>query len=154
MDDFTIVRAVHVLSVMLWIGGVAFVTLVVMPMLKADEAPDARLARFQQTETGFAWQARIWVMIAGLSGFWMVWRADMWSRFAEAHFWWMHAMVTIWLIFVLMLFIVEPLHLHRRMAQSPSPAKDFAKMTRMHQILLALSIVTIFGAVGGSHGLF
>ena len=84
MDDFTLARAVHVLAVILWIGGVAFVTLVVMPMLKASEEPDTRLARFQQIESGFAWQARIWVLIAGASGLWMVWRADMWGRFMEA----------------------------------------------------------------------
>lgn len=53
-----------------------------------------------------------------------------------------------------MLFVIEPLHLHRRMALSPSPALDFARMQRMHQVLLALSTLTIFGVVGGSHGLF
>ena len=47
------------LAIVFRIGGVAFVTLVVMPMLKAQEAPEARLARFAQIESGFAWQARI-----------------------------------------------------------------------------------------------
>ena len=154
MDDFTLARAIHVLAVLLWIGGVAFVTLVVMPMLKASEAPDARLAQFHKIESGFASQARIWVLIAGASGFWMIWRANMWSRFIDASYWWMHAMLAVWAIFALMLFVIEPLHLHRRMAHSPSPARDFAKMVRMHQILLTLSIITIFAAVGGSHGLF
>lgn len=154
MDEFTIIRAIHVLAVTLWIGGVAFVTLVIMPMLKRSEVHDARLARFQQIESGFAWQARIWVLIAGASGIWMSWHADLWSRFADPQFWWMHAMVLVWAIFALMLFVIEPLHLHRRMTNSTSPARDFTKMVRMHQILLALSIITIFGAVGGSHGLF
>ena len=153
MDDFILARIVHVIAIVLWIGGVAFVTLVVMPMLNADEAPDARLARFQQIERGFAWQARIWVLLAGASGLWMVWRADMWCRFADLHFWWMHAMVAVWAIFAVMLFIIEPLHLHRRLAQSIAPASDFAKMVAMHKILLAISLVAIFGAVGGSHGL-
>ena len=122
MDDFTLARAIHVLAVLLWIGGVAFVTLVVMPMLKASEAPDARLAQFHKIESGFASQARIWVLIAGASGFWMIWRANMWSRFIDASYWWMHAMLAVWAIFALMLFVIEPLHLHRRMAHSPSPA--------------------------------
>lgn len=154
MDDYGIARAVHVLTVLLWIGGVAFVTLVIMPMLKASEAPEKRLARFQQIESGFAWQARIWVLLAGASGLWMVWRTDMWSRFYDASYWWMQAMVAVWAIFALMLFVIEPLHLHRRMEQSKDPARDFAKMVRMHQILLTFSIITVFGAVGGSHGLF
>ncbi|MEH6790124.1 hypothetical protein [Parasphingorhabdus sp.] len=154
MDDYSIARAVHVLAVLLWIGGVAFVTLVIMPMLKASEKPEDRLARFQQIESGFAWQTRIWVLLAGASGLWMIWRTDMWSRFYDASYWWMHAMIAVWAIFALMLFVIEPLHLHRRMSQSTDPARDFAKMVRMHQILLTFSIITVFGAVGGSHGLF
>lgn len=153
MDDFILARIVHVIAIVLWIGGVAFVTLVVMPMLNADEMPDARLARFQQIEHRFAWQARIWVLLAGASGLWMVWRADMWSRFADLHFWWMHAMVAVWVIFATMLFVIEPLHLHRHLAQSTTPDRDFAKMVAMHKILLTISLVAIFGAVGGSHGL-
>jgi uncharacterized membrane protein len=31
MDDVTIARALHVLSVVLWIGGVGFVTTVLLP---------------------------------------------------------------------------------------------------------------------------
>lgn len=154
MDDFVLARIVHVIAITLWIGGVAFVTLVVMPMLRAHEVPEARLARFQQIERGFAWQARIWVLLAGASGLWMVWRADTWSRFADIHLWWMHAMVAVWAIFAVMLFIAEPLHLHRRLAQSTTPARDFARMAVMHKILLAASVTAIFGAVGGSLGQF
>ena len=34
MDDFILARAVHVLSVLLWIGGVAFVTTVLLPAVR------------------------------------------------------------------------------------------------------------------------
>ena len=34
MDDFVLARVIHVLSVVLWIGGVAFVTLVLLPGMK------------------------------------------------------------------------------------------------------------------------
>lgn len=154
MDDFTIARAVHVLAVLLWIGGVAFVTLVIMPMLNTNETPDTRLAQFSKIESGFAWQARIWVLIAGASGFWMMWRTDMWDRFLDPSYWWMHAMVAVFAIFALMLFVIEPLHLHRRMSKSTSPAQDFTKMVRLHRLLLTASLITVFAAVGGSHGLF
>ncbi len=153
MDDFALARIIHVLAIVFWIGGVAFVTLVVMPMLNVNEAPDAQLARFQQIERGFAWQARIWVLLAGTSGLWLIWRADMWSRFADLNFWWMHAMVAVWAIFALMLFVIEPLHLRRQLSQSKTPVSDFAKMVTVHRILLAASIIAVFGAVGGSHGL-
>ena len=154
MDGFTIARVLHVVSILFWIGGVAFVTLVVMPSIRAHYPPRDRLASFHRMEGRFAPQARWWVLLAGASGFWMVWRMDLWSRFADLHFWWMHAMVAVWLIFMLMLFLIEPLFLHRRMIASLDPARLFARMERMHRILLAASIVAVIGAVGGSHGLF
>lgn len=118
MDDFALARAIHVIAVLFWIGGVGFVTWVVMPAIRANEAAADRLSRFQQIEGRFAWQARIWVLLAGLTGLWLIHRADMWTRFAEPHFWWMHMMVALWAVFALMLFVLEPLVLHRRMAQS------------------------------------
>lgn len=154
MDDFTLARIVHVVAILFWIGGVGFVTLVVMPAIRANHRERERLAAFHRIEARFAPQARLWVLLAGASGLWMSWRGDLWHRFADAHFWWMHAMVAIWLIFAAMLFVVEPLFLHRRMAHSPRPKADFTRMQRMHNILLALSVLTLIGATGGSHGFF
>jgi uncharacterized membrane protein len=154
MDDLALARSVHVIAVLFWIGGVGFVTWVVMPALRASEAPADRLFRFHQIESRFAWQARIWVALAGLSGLWLIYRADMWARFAQPHFWWMHLMLALWLVFALMLFVLEPLVLHRRMARSITPQADFVRMMRLHQVLSLLGVATVFGAVGGSHGLF
>ncbi|MGE0665812.1 MAG: hypothetical protein AB7O49_04560 [Sphingomonadales bacterium] len=152
MDDFIVARALHVLAVLMWIGGVAFVTLVLFPSIRRDLPPAERLAAFHRFEGRFAPQASVWVLLAGATGFWMTYRADMWSRFAEPQYWWMHAMVVIWLLFATMLFVIEPLFLHRRMNVSPTPSKDFARMERIHRVLLFLSLITVVGAVAGSHG--
>lgn len=154
VDDFAVARAVHVIAVLFWLGGVGFVTWVLMPTLRTTEVSQDRLRRFQQMEARFAWQARLWVLLAGVSGLWLAWRADLWSRFLDGRFWWMHLMVALWIVFALMLFVIELLHLHRRLANTQSPEADFARMIRRHQMLLAISVVTIFGAVGGSHGLY
>ena len=65
-------------------------------------------------------------------------------------------MVAIWLLFTLVLFVAEPLFLHRWFAErarlDPKGALRLAR--RFHWILLTLSLVTIFGAVAGSHGFF
>ncbi|KRW95261.1 hypothetical protein [Paracoccus sp. MKU1] len=154
MDDFTLARIVHVVAVLFWIGGVAFVTTVLIPAIAAAFPAAERLHFFHRIEGRFAPQARLWVLLAGASGLWMVWRGDMWHRFTEAGFWWMHAMLAVWLVFAALLCVVEPLFLHRRMQQSREPGRDFARLARMHRILLALSVVAAIGAVGGSHGLF
>lgn len=154
MDDFTIARIIHVVAVLLWIGGVAFVTTVVIPTIRQLHAPGARLAEFHRLEGRFAPQARLWVLLAGASGFWMTWRGALWDRFADPGFWWMHAMLFVWLVFAVMLFVAEPLFLHRRMVNSARPEVDFARLARMHRLALAVSLLAVIGAVGGAHGLF
>jgi len=83
MDDIIIARAIHILSVLFWIGGVAFVTLVVMPSIRGSFAPDDRLAAFHRIEGHFAPQARVWIVLAGASGFWMIHHTQMWDRFSR-----------------------------------------------------------------------
>lgn len=42
MDDLALARAIHVIAVLFWIGGVGFVTWVIMPALRASERPTDR----------------------------------------------------------------------------------------------------------------
>lgn len=154
MDDFSVARVLHVVAVLFWIGGVGFVTLVAIPAIREIYPSDRRLAAFHRFEGRFAVQARIWVALAGASGLWMTWRGGMWGRFADPAFWWMHAMLAVWLVFAAMLFVIEPLFLHRRMVSSATPAQDFTRLGRMHVLLLAASLIAVIGAVGGAHGLF
>jgi uncharacterized membrane protein len=155
--EFGLARALHVLAVVLWIGGVAMVTTVLLPGIRRAFPPEQRFRVFHALEARFVWQARLTTQLAGASGFWMAWRLDVWDRFRDAGFWWMHAMVLVWLVFTLMLFVIEPLFLHRRLERAlatDGAARMFDRMQRFHQIMLLLSLVTIVGAVGGSHGLF
>jgi uncharacterized membrane protein len=154
--DITVARILHVLSIVLWIGGVGFVTTVMFPAVRKSTPPEGRLAAFLTFEAGFAWQARLSVALAGLSGLYMTYRLDAWDRFMSASYWWMHAMVCLWLIFALMLFLIEPFVLHRRLAaamQRPDSGRIFDRMEGFHRVMLVLSLVTVFGAVAGSHGL-
>ena len=65
------------------------------------------------------------------------------------------AMIAVWLLFKVMLFVVEPSVLHRRsLAQFKSkPEKTFKAVEWLHRIVLFISLVTVFGAVMGAHGL-
>jgi hypothetical protein len=67
----------------------------------------------------------------------------------------MDAMVLVWLIFAGLLFVLEPLALHRRFAEHARRNSEatFRTIHRFHVIVLALSLLTIAGAVAGSHGL-
>jgi uncharacterized membrane protein len=155
MDDLTIARALHVVSIVVWIGGVAFVTTVLLPAIRRLKVPEERMTFFDQIERPFAQQAQISTAIVGLTGFYMIYRFDLWDRFRYSAYWWMDAMVAVWLIFTLMLFVIEPFILYRwLLAQSQvKPEATFRFVEWMHRVLLLISLITVLGAVAGSHGL-
>lgn len=154
MDEFAFARVLHVLGVIFWIGGVAMVTTVLFPAMAQLKSAAERTEFFGRIENRFAPQARVTTLVVGLSGFYMVHILGAWSRFAELRFWWMHAMVLVWLVFTLMLFVVEPLALRRRIKKTAEGEREnrFMLAQRMHWILMSVSLVTIAGAVAGSHG--
>jgi uncharacterized membrane protein len=154
VNEFAIARALHVLAVVLWIGGVAFVTTVLLPAVRRSYPAEDRLAFFGRIERRFAWQARFTTLLAGATGFWMTQRFVLWPRFAEPGFWWMHAMVAVWVIFTFMLFVFEPLVLQRWLDRRAARDAEgtFALVERLHRVLLALSAIAVLGAVAGAHG--
>lgn len=154
MLEITLVRALHVLAIVHWIGGLSLVTLVILPAVSRLATPEQRLETFEAIEGRFAFQARISVVLAGGTGFWMTHRLGAWARFLEAEFWWMHAMTLLWLLFTILLFIAEPLFLHawfRRRALA-APDATFELVLTGHRILLTLAFITVGGSVLGAHG--
>jgi uncharacterized membrane protein len=156
MDDLTIARALHVVAIVHWIGGVTMVTLVLLPGLMRAVPATERLALFELIEGHFAFQARISTLVAGASGFWMTYRLAAWDRFVDPRFWWMHAMVAIWAIFTFVLFVAEPLFLHKwfHTRAERDPEGTFRLVFRLHVVLLTLSLITVAGGVLGAHGAF
>ncbi|MGH8739239.1 MAG: hypothetical protein ACREVC_17935 [Burkholderiales bacterium] len=144
--------AVHLLAVLWWIGGLAFVTLVFLPALRADNTRD-RHALLQAIEHRFAPQARIAIVLVGLSGGYLLWELGAWHWLNLAQFWWLSAMIAYWLLFVIILFVVEPLGLLQRAAfATHDPAAGWRRFHAVHATLLGLAVIIIAGAVAGSHG--
>jgi uncharacterized membrane protein len=154
MDDLALARALHVLSVIHWIGGLAFVTLIVLPLARSRPTAEEALALFAGMERRFSAQVRVSVPLAGATGLWMTYRWNLWDRFHDPHFWWMTAMFGLWLVFMLMLFVIEPLgHGSFENKARQDPAATFRRMSRLHVVLLLFAALTAFGAVAGAHGL-
>lgn len=153
MHDVILMRALHVAAVVIWIGGVCMVTTVILPAIRRGELGADRIAAFGAVERHFVWQARVSVLIVGASGFYMIWRLDLWSRFQTIAFWWMHAMVFVWLLFSAALFVIEPLIARRYRRQNTLRAPpSLTRLQRVHWVLLVLGLLTVLGAVAGSHG--
>ena len=153
METWGWARALHVLGVVLWIGGVSMVTTVLLPAVRKVADGDA-MALFDRLERRFARQSRWTTALVGATGFYLVYALGLWHRYAELRYWWMTAMLLVWVLFTLMLFVLEPLVLHRWLSARArtDPKGTLRLVQRLHWFLLAVSVVTIAGAVAGSHG--
>lgn len=153
-NNFVIARIVHILAVVLWIGGVGFVTTVLIPSLRKTQTAESRLSLFETLEGKFSFQAKVTTLLTGVSGIYMLEVMDAWSRYLSISFWWLHLMTFVWIIFSLVLFILEPLFLHKWFHKKAmeNDEKTFKVLQWMHIILLTLSLFAIAGAMAGSHG--
>jgi len=149
---FAIARALHVVAVVLWIGGVAFVATVLIPAIRKIPSDENKLSLFEALEGKFSFQAKLTTIVTGLSGFYMLYVMNGWASMQ----WWIHLMLFIWTLFMLVLFVLEPLFLHKwfhQQAQKNSK-RAFHYLQLMHSILLSISLVAVFAGVAGVHGLF
>lgn len=154
MSLYVLSRVLHVLAVVVWIGGVAMVTVAVLPAIKASDDPRKGLAFFQRVEQRFKPIAQVSTVIAGVTGFYMLYLTNGWWMFTTLAYWWVHAMVCVWLIFMVLLFILEPFVVEKQLEEGvkENPERVVRNMIRIHWALLILSVVTICGTVAGAHG--
>jgi len=147
-------RVIHVIGVVLWIGGVAFVTTVLIPAIRRMPDREKRWELFEELEGRFALQAKIVTLVTAASGVYMLHALNAWSRYLSATFWWMHLMTFVWLVFSIVLYVLEPLVLHRWFREQASKDSDkaFRRLHAMHRILLLVSLIAIVGAIAGSRG--
>jgi uncharacterized membrane protein len=154
IDGVALARAIHVLALVHWIGGVAAVTTIVLPRARGLLNAKDAVAAFEAFERPFAQQVRISILLVGLSGVYMLSKLDAWDRFKYASFWWMHLMVAVWVLFALMVYVLEPIVIDRLFHNYALRQKDraFALATRLHAVALLVSALAIVATVLGSHG--
>jgi len=155
---FIIMHIIHLLTVILWIGGLAFITTMVFPIIIATKDPLGKVLLFQKIERRFAGTARIYNLITGASGIIMVllmgWQSALFTKAGIP----LLVMAAIWVFWFVMLFGLEPLvikkMLERMMKNSEKMDIDgvFARMNRMHWILLAASLIAATGGAIFAHG--
>src|SRR5947207_4137765 len=104
MDHLAFARVVHVLAVVVWIGGLSIVTTALLPAIRRGELGGNWLAAFHAIERRFVWQARIAILLVGATGLYMIEAAGLWERFSSLGYWWMHTMVGLWAVFAIGLF--------------------------------------------------
>ncbi len=154
INDFAVARALHVLALVHWIGGVAMVTTIVLPRARALADAHAALTTFEAFEGPFAAQARFSILLAGLSGFYMLNKLQAWTLLLDPAFWWLILMLAVWAVFALMVFVLEPLVVHRVFHDYVLRDKNraFSLAIWLHAVALTISCVAIVAGVLGAQG--
>ncbi len=154
IDDLGLARAIHVLALVHWIGGLAVVTTIVLPRARALPNAKEAIGAFEAFELRFASQVRISILLAGLSGAYMLTKLNAWDRFQYVSFWWLDLMVAVWILFALMVYVLEPFLIHRLFHEFALRDKDraFALAIGFHVAALIISVLAIGAGVLGAHG--
>lgn len=154
IDGVVLARAIHVLAIVHWIGGVAIVTTIVLPRARKIADPSEAAAAFDVFERPFAFQARISVLLAGLSGAYMLTRMQAWRLLDSTAFWWLDLMIAVWLLFAIMIYILEPLVVHRLFHDAVLRNKNSAFTTAilLHAAALTAAAAAIVAGVLGAAG--
>jgi hypothetical protein len=143
-------RAMHVLALVVWVGGVWLVITVPLSGMR-QKPPEEWMREFHAIEQRFAPQARLAMLLVLLTGLYILYQDDLWKRFAYRHYWWMHFMVGVWLLAVVEQLIIR--HTLYKRVTTP-PHRMLMRILLMHSLILAFLLFAIFAAIGGSHGLF
>jgi len=65
LSEFAVAILVHVLAMVLWVGGVGMVTTVVIPIVRRLPADANTVGMFEAMQKRFAWKAMFMVLMAG-----------------------------------------------------------------------------------------
>lgn len=155
---FSLMHIIHVITVILWIGGLGFITIIVFPIMLSTKDALAKVLMFQRIEHRFAPLARAYNLITGATGVLMVismnWQRILFTRAGAP----LLIMALIWVMWFVMLFGLEPI-IVRRMLDRMSRGGEkmeietiFARMNRMHWILFIISLVAVTSGAVFAHG--
>ncbi len=148
-----VLTALHVLGVVIWIGGVAFVTMIVFPMLTKMENSLEKVVFFQGIEHRFAGIAKIALAVVGLTGGWLLLSTGEWRiLFSKAGIG-PTLMLVVWTFYLLVLLFEGKIfgRIFRGTAGQDAD-RVFALLTRFHWVVLGLSLLAVGVGVWAGHG--
>ena len=160
---FASMHIIHLLTSILWIGGLGFITILILPMVV--KMPDAlqKVLLFQRIEHRFAPLARYFTAVVGASGFMMFYLMDLGGVVFEQEGRFLLFMIAVWCFWVVMLFGLEPLIIKRildsmaKQGEADGKKLDiegvFNIMNKLHWVLLTLSLSAATSGAIFAHGL-
>lgn len=143
---YGIALIIHVISIIIWIGGVSFVTLVTFPMIIRLEKSLEQVLMFQGIEHRFAGIAKAMVVLAGMSGLYLIY-----EKGTSLAVW---IMIVVWAFYASLLFGLEKLIFKKLFARPEDQAdmkKVFSLLQGFHWVVLGLSFLAVAAGIWAGH---
>lgn len=148
-----LLTALHVTTVVLWIGGVAFVTIIIFPMLLQMGDSLEKVLMFQRVESVFAKQARFYAWTAGITGFILLFQKGLHTLLFTRQTIGISIMLVAWLFYTFILtFEKRIFKIVFSDAKKYDPEKIFVLLARFHWVILLVSLAAVFFGVWAGHG--
>lgn len=138
-----ILLIIHLVSIIFWIGGVGFATIVIFPAIQGIEDPIARVQTFMGVERRFTRLAKGYVIAAGISGIGLFSYRGGFEGFSGVSALMLGYKIFVWLAFFVLLFGAEKRIMKILISQQTTPEKAFKRLSIFHWFMLMLSIVAV-----------
>ncbi len=144
---YVITLIIHVSAVVIWIGGVAFVTMIVFPMIQREQSSLEQVMMFQGVEHRFAKIAKVMVILTGLSGFYLLYEKGF-----SIGAW---IMIFVWALYASLLFGLEKI-IFKKLFENPEDKKldtkqIFFRLQVFHWVILVLSFSAVAAGIWTGH---
>jgi uncharacterized membrane protein len=146
-EDMTWLVSFHVLSIVIWIGGVVFVTAIVFPALTRMEDSMEKVSFFMGFERRFQILAKICVIIAGASGILLFWQRGAFSALARDDAFLLGYKFIVWLVFLILLFGAEKRLMTALVSEETAPEAAFRRLAIFHWVVMILSLIAIVAGI-------
>jgi len=145
--------AIHVVGVVIWIGGVAFVTIILFPMIQEMENPLEKALLFQKVEHRFARLVRVVIVVVGITGAYNLHARGLYSIMTSPEGFWLDLMIGVYAVYALLIFGLEKALFKRIFKETQNLDADriFRHMSTFHWVVLTFSLLAVAGGVMGNH---
>jgi uncharacterized membrane protein len=148
----TILLIIHVIGVIIWIGGVTFVTTVIFPMMYKTEGSLEKALLFQRVEHRFSAMVKWLLTIVGLTGFILLSAKYSFALLSTREGFGVLIMLSAWSFYAVILLF------ERKIFAKIFSAPEKINMNRalklingMHWVILSLSFLAVAAGVWFGH---
>ncbi len=150
----TILLIIHVICVIVWIGGVTFVTTVIFPMMYRTEGSLEKALLFQGVEHRFAAIVKWLIAITGATGLWILYGKYGFGILAQPRGAGIVIMLFAWAFYTTIL--LSERKIFARIFSDPEKIdmnRALKLINVMHWFLLVISYAAVAGGVWFGHGM-